>query len=84
MGGYEILALDRDPQRFEYLRASVWSHENSRRLSTTGTPAAVRPGFIARRRGDLDDTQHFWRLPARNRRSFAAELQRAADPLFRA
>jgi hypothetical protein len=33
--------------------------------------------------GELDGTQDFWWLTARNRRSFAAEFQRVADPLFR-
>jgi hypothetical protein len=29
--------------------------------------------------GELDGTQDFWGLAARNRSSFAAELQRVAD-----
>ena len=45
-----------------------------------------RPEVVAairRAGGERDGTRQFWWIEARNLRSFADELRRAADPLFR-
>ena len=70
------LALQLGPCRVEHVT----------RLLLRVRGGADKPEVVAaikRAGGELDGTRRFWWLPARNLRSFAAEMRREADPLFR-